>query len=139
MLIAAMAEVRPIDEKLISYRSHASQQLGLGIVERRRWKPLRERAEKQGASMRELHASLVEVCDAIERLPLDADHRRHGALHEFSRYRDFLAMRLGLPIARLNRVPVMLDHVELYRECAMGLLSVARDFVLPAVSAARQP
>ena len=139
MLIAAMAEVRPIDEKLISYRSHASQQLGLGVVEKRRWKPLQERAEKQGASMRKLHASLIEVCDAIERLPLDADRRRNGALPAFRTYRDFLAVRLDLPHSRLRRVPVMLDHVELYRGCAMGILSMARDLVLPAVTAEGQP
>ena len=139
MLIAAMAEIRPIDEKLISYRSHASQQLGLGIQEKRRWKPLKERAEKQTASLRELHASLVEVCAAIERLPLDTVHRRDGALQAFSTYRDFLAMRLNLPHGRLSRVPVILDHVELYRDCAMGLLSMARDFVLPPIAALHQP
>lgn len=138
MLIAAMAEVRPIDEKLISYRSHTSQQLGLGTVETRRWKPLQERAEKQHASMQELYASLVEVCGAVERLPLDADHREHGALPQFSRYKDFLAMRLSLPDVRMHRVPVMLNHVEDYRTCAMGLLSMARDFVFPAISPLRR-
>jgi glycosyltransferase involved in cell wall biosynthesis len=133
MLIAGLAEVRPIDAKLISYRSHHSQQIGLRDIEAHRWESLEEKAAKHAALLQQVHDSLVEVCEAIERLPLTPDQRTHGALDAFRKHRDFLALRLGLPSNRLVRTLAVLEAYEQYRVSARGLLDVAKDIVLPVV------
>jgi hypothetical protein len=133
MLIASLAEVRPINTQLISYRSHLSQQLGLRGVEPRRWEALEEKAVKHSALLRQVHDSLVEVCDAIERLPLTPAQRDHGALNAFRKHRDFLALRLSLPPQRFARALAVLESAEQYRASARGILDIAKDIMLPVV------
>ena len=134
MLIAGIATIRPIDAPLISYRTHASQQLGLGPVEAKRWKTLEERAIQQAATLRHLHDSLVEAGAAIEKLLAGSSApRTHRALDDFRGYQEFLAMRLALPENRLARIPIMLNCLEEYRDSGMGVLSMAKDLVFPKV------
>jgi hypothetical protein len=71
------------------------------------------------------------LCTAIDRLPLTEEQRARGPAHGFYTERNFLAMRLGLPSARLRRIPTILHEAAHYRACAMGWLSMAKDVWLP--------
>ena len=136
MLIACMAGVRPLEDKLISYRFHGGQQVGLGpkLSEAGKTRDsLDERASKQAHTIHHFYTVIDEICRATERLPLSSEQRAHGAAAAFARHRDFLAMRLTLPADRMQRLPIVLEHLEQYRVSAMGALSMLKDLVLPEV------
>ncbi len=135
MLIACLAAVRPIDERLISYRFHTSQQVGLGPDQKPdlfRRDVLAQQATSQASVLARARDALDEICAAVDRLPLSDEQRLTGAADAFRRHRDFLAMRLSLPGSRLARIPILLEAIEKYRASSMGALSMLKDFVLPA-------
>jgi glycosyltransferase involved in cell wall biosynthesis len=132
-VIASMASIRMIDEPLIAYRRHTSQQIGLGpgrpttsekttidLMAKRHW-----------SSFKNIREDLAEICTALAQLPIDSAQWQRGAAHAFQQHHDFLAMRLSLPQRRLARIPIMLRFLQSYSDCAMGWLSVAKDFALP--------
>jgi hypothetical protein len=134
MLIASLADIRPIDERLIAYRMHAAQQVGLGPDERPdllRKDVLQQQAASQAVVLTGFRDALDEICAAIEHLPLTPAQRTQGAADAFRRHRDFVALRLSLPQNRLARVPILLNAIDQYRASSMGLLSMLKDLVLP--------
>jgi glycosyltransferase involved in cell wall biosynthesis len=132
-MIGSMASIRLIDEQLISYRQHSSQQIGLGPG---RAQPADKMtidlmAKQHWSTFIRFVDDLAQVCDAVDQLPIDPQLKEHGAYRDFKRQHDFLAMRLALPESRLARLPIMLGHIPDYFVCAMGFLSVAKDLLLP--------
>ncbi len=134
MLIACLATVRPIDEKLIAYRFHGGQQVGLGPEipdDEKTRDSLEDQAGKQAATVAYFFTVIDEICRAVDRLSLTRTQREYGAAAVFKRHRDFLAMRLALPPKRLTRLPIILENTEQYRVSAMGALSMMKDLILP--------
>lgn len=132
MLIAAMSNIRAIDEKLIAYRFHSSQQVGLGPeAEEQARRTLEEQSAHHSSNLAAFHVAMEEICAAIERLPLTMHQRTEGTADTFRRHRDFLALRLSLPQSRMARLPVILQAVEQYRRSSMGALSMLKDLALP--------
>lgn len=132
MLIAAMSSIRAIDERLIAYRFHSSQQVGLGPeAEEAARRTLQEQSAHHASNLATFHAAMEEICAAVDRLPLTLQQRTEGAADTFRRHRDFLAMRLSLPHSRLARLPMILEAVEQYRRSSMGSLSMLKDLLLP--------
>jgi len=131
MLIACMASIRPIEEKLLSYRLHRNQQVGLKPDTLDHDASASKTPTREAPTVAFFHANIQEICDAIERLPLTAEQRSHGPAQVFLRHRDFLAMRLALPADRLARLPIVLNAMEQYRVSANGVLSMVKDVLLP--------
>jgi glycosyltransferase involved in cell wall biosynthesis len=132
-IIGSMASIRLIDEQLIFYRQHSSQQIGLGPG---RAQPADKMtidlmAKQHWSTFIRFVDDLAQVCRAVDQLPIESAQKEQGTYRDFRRQHDFLAMRLALPESRLARLPIILSHIPDYFVCAMGFLSVAKDLLLP--------
>lgn len=132
-IIGSMASIRLIDEPLILYRQHSSQQIGLGPgrAQSADRMTIDLMAKQHWSTFIRFVDDLAQVCDAVDALQVDPARKDAGAYRDFRRQHDFLAMRLALPESRLARLPIILGHIPDYFVCAMGLLSVAKDLLLP--------
>ena len=131
-----LAEVRPIDERLISYRRHAAQQIGPSSQQ-----SLASRA-KDALQMlfnaefaRRMHWNKIEAaankasifCDCFRNRPLDKYNTPRLAAYQ--KFVDHLTYRLALPSNRFRRpVPIMIRLSE-YRKYA-GVGTVIKDILL---------
>ena len=132
-IIASMAFIRAIDEPLVAYRRHASQQIGLGparSVDTEK-ASLELMAKRHWSSFTDIRKDLAEICAALDDLPISPAQQQLGAASAFRQHYDFLTMRIALPESRLARLPIMLRNLDSYSACAMSWLSVAKDFILP--------
>ena len=132
-MIGSVSSVRIIDEQLILYRQHSSQQIGLGPG---RARPAERMtidlmAKQHWSTFVRFVDDLAQVCSAVDQLPIDPARKEQGVYRDFRRQHDFLVMRLTLPESRLARLPIVLGHLPDYYVCAMGFLSVAKDLLLP--------
>lgn len=132
-LIGSIASIRLIDEQLIEYRQHSSQQIGLGPG---RAQPADKMtvdlmAKQHWSTFVRFVDDLAQVCAAVDRLPIDPVQKEQGVYRDFRRQYDFLSMRLTLPESRLARIPIIGAHISDYFVCAMGFMSMAKDLFLP--------
>jgi glycosyltransferase involved in cell wall biosynthesis len=122
-VVAAVADVLPIDAPLIRYRKHASQQVGLSPQP-----SLRERHQRHWSELSKQIGMLEEMCNRLSQQPLSERgellYSRYQALLRFARF------RFALPRRRLQRLGPMLKQHASYAACGSGALSMATDLVL---------
>jgi glycosyltransferase involved in cell wall biosynthesis len=122
-IVAAAAEVRPIDSPLIRYRRHASQQVGLSPGPSRL-----ERNKRHWSELSRQIGLLEEICNRLSQQPLSKSgetlYASYQALLRFARF------RYALPRRRLARLPAMLRQYASYVDCGSGVFSMATDIVL---------
>lgn len=119
LVIAAFADLRPIDQPLIRYRIHGSQQVGLQ-------NKLEQRAEgKHWVRLAESVRELQQMCEFLS--PMVPDERVLRAYHE---HLQFLSLRANLPPGRLARLGPVLKRYSQYGAHASGLPSVLKDLAL---------
>jgi glycosyltransferase involved in cell wall biosynthesis len=115
-LVAAVADVRPIDAPLIRYRRHASQQVGLPNPS------FRERKKRHWNELSKQIGLLQEICSRLFEQPLS---ERGSAL--FSCYQShlrFARFRYALPAPRLARLSGMLKQYSSYTACGFLYVSL---------------
>lgn len=126
MTAAAFSDLRPIEEPLIRYRIHGSQQVGFA-------NKLEQRA--QGSTRAARHwwrvaasaAELQQLCDAISTMRPQQEREVLSAYH---RHLQFLRFRSNLPARRLARLGPILQRYFQYRVHASGLASALKDLTL---------
>jgi glycosyltransferase involved in cell wall biosynthesis len=126
MIVAAFGDLRPIDQPLIRYRIHSSQQVGFvnKLEQRAQGKTRGERHwERVAESARELR----EICDALSAMHLDQGRE---VLPAYRRHLQFLCFRSNLPARRMARLGPALTRYVQYRVHASGLASVLKDLIL---------
>ena len=121
--VAGVAEVRPIEEPLIRYRKHASQQVGLTSRPSRR-----EQNKRHWVELSRQIGLLQEICSTLSRQPLTI--RGKALLSCYQAHLQFARFRYALPQHRLARVPEMLRHYASYAAYGSGVLSMATDLSL---------
>jgi hypothetical protein len=126
MIVAAFGDLRPIDQPLIRYRIHSSQQVGfLNKLEQRAQG--QTRGERHWERVAESARELREICDALSAMHLD---QGRGVLPAYRRHLQFLCFRSNLPARRLARLGPALTRYVQYRAHASGLASVLKDLIL---------
>ena len=120
---AAVADMWPIEEPLIRYRKHASQQVGVTPRLSRR-----EQTKKHWGELVRQTGLLQEICARLSALPLT--ERGHALLACYRAHLKFVRYRHDLPRRRLARLGPMLKQHAAYSKCASGVLSMATDFFL---------
>ena len=118
MTAAAFAGLRPIEEPLIRYRVHGTQQVGFT-------NKLEKRA--QGATRAERHWS--RVADSAQELQQICDALGPDVLPEYLEHLEFLQFRANLPSWRLARLGAILSHAGRYKVHASGVASMMKDLV----------
>lgn len=124
MIAAAFSDLRPIDQPLIRYRIHGSQQVGMQNKLAQRVQGTR--AQRHWARLAESAKELQQLCDALSAMSPDRSH----VLPAYRRHLEFLSFRSNLPRRRIARLLPVLSRVSLYRVHATGLASVAKDLAL---------
>jgi glycosyltransferase involved in cell wall biosynthesis len=126
MIVAAYSDLGPIDQPLIRYRTHGSQQVGfVNKLERRA--EGNTRAEKHWARVAESARELEQLWDFL--CPL-ADEQSMRVLAAYRAHLRFLSFRSALPAIRLLRLAPILVHSSEYAVHASGLASMLKDFWL---------
>ena len=125
LITAAFFELRPIDQPLIQYRIHGSQQVGLQnkLKQRTEDTPAQRHWGRLAESTRELEL----LCAALSEMVLDSGR---GVLPAYQQHLQFLAFRANLPALRLVRLGPILTHYPQYKIHASGLASALKDLVL---------
>jgi glycosyltransferase involved in cell wall biosynthesis len=125
LMTAAFFDLRPINQALIRYRIHASQQVGLKNMLKQRTQGTR--AQRHWARLAESKQILELACATLSEMVLDS---RRGVLPAYQQHLQFLAFRADLPIPRLIRLGPILTHYPQYKLHASGLASALKDLVL---------
>ncbi len=128
LMIACLSGICFVPEPLVRYRRHSSQQVGLGNRKLRRSSTLDNLALRQWASVDAHRVALEDVIAAFDRLPID---RTRGAAAAILAQHTFLRQRLELPSSRAPRLARALSTWRGYQAGARGVLSMAKDVVLP--------
>jgi glycosyltransferase involved in cell wall biosynthesis len=123
---AAFSDLRPIDQPLIRYRIHGSQQVGLVNKLEQRAQG-NTRAEKHWGRLAESVKDLQQMCDALSATVLD---QRAEVLPAYQRHLQFLLFRTNLPAHRMARLGPVLSQYSRYGVHASGLASVLKDLAL---------
>jgi glycosyltransferase involved in cell wall biosynthesis len=132
MLIAAVSEVLPVEEPLIKYRQHASQQVG--PLERRGPKQLgfNRAAMHDSLTRKNAYTELISVAQALRQRLLEhrSEFDSRIVIAGLEARISHLEARSTLPTARLRRIgPVLRELVSLrYHRYSKGLASAAKDF-----------
>jgi glycosyltransferase involved in cell wall biosynthesis len=126
LMVAAFSDLRPIDEPLIRYRIHGSQQVGLvnKLQQRARGNT---RAQKHWGRLAESVKDLRQLCDVLSAIALDT---KREVLPAYQQHLEFLTYRATLPGGRLARVGPVLRRYREYGVHASGLASVFKDLAL---------
>jgi glycosyltransferase involved in cell wall biosynthesis len=126
LIAAAFSDLRPIDQPLIRYRIHGSQQVGFQnkLLQRAQGKT---RAQKHWGRLAESVKDLRQVCDALSAMDLD---KGREVLPAYRQHLEFLSFRAELPAARLTRLGPVLSRFSQYRVHASGLASAFKDLAL---------
>lgn len=125
LMTAAFFDLRPIDQRLIRYRIHGSQQVGLRNTLEQRTQGTR--AQRHWARLAESTQGLQVACAALSEMVLDS---RRGVLPAYQQHLQFLAFRANLPALRVVRLGPILTHYPQYKIHASGLASALKDLVL---------
>jgi glycosyltransferase involved in cell wall biosynthesis len=123
VIAASVGGIVPIDEPLIRYRRHSSQQVGLG-------RPISfsERNQLHWKELERQIALLEQVRDRLAQLRLSEGGQ---ALYQaYTAHLRFARFRYGLPRNRLGRVWPMAREYHSYATLGSGVRSMARDFAL---------
>ena len=126
MIAAAFSEVRPIDQPLIRYRIHGSQQVGLSNKLERRARGT-TRAEKHWARVADSAQELQQLCDALSAMTPEG---KREVLPAYRRHLQFLLFRSNLPASRLARLGSIFSWYSGYQAHASGLASALKDLAL---------
>jgi glycosyltransferase involved in cell wall biosynthesis len=123
LAVAALLDLRPIDQPLIRYRIHGSQQVGFQnkLEQRAQGKT---RAERHWSRVDESVKELREMCDFLSPMALQEGR---AVLPAFQRHLQFLSFRSKLPAARLERLLSVLTHYSQYELHASGWASMLKD------------
>ncbi len=126
LVTAAFSDLRPIDQPLIRYRIHGSQQVGfVNKLEQRAQG--RTRAERHWQRVVESAKELQQMCDALSAMALD---QGRPVLSTFQEHLQFLWFRSNLPAGRLARFGQVFTHYPQYKVHASGLVSGLKDVAL---------
>jgi glycosyltransferase involved in cell wall biosynthesis len=126
LITAAFLDLRPIDQSLIRYRIHGSQQVGFQnkLEQRAQGKTRAERHwDRVGESVKELQ----QMCDALSAMTLARDS---GALSAYQQHLQFLSFRASLPVRRQTRLITVLKRYSQYQLHASGWRSMLKDLLL---------
>lgn len=126
MIAAALSELRPIEQPLIRYRIHASQQVGFSNKLEQRARGT-TRAERHWARVADSAQELQQLCDALSAMIPDGERE---VLPAYRRHLQFLLFRSHLPAPRLARLGAILSCFSGYRVHASGLASALKDLAL---------
>jgi glycosyltransferase involved in cell wall biosynthesis len=126
LVAAAFSDLRPIDQPLIRYRVHGSQQVGFRNKLEQRTQG-KSRAQRHWGRLAESVKDLEQVCDALSAMVLDA---RREVLPAYQEHLRFLSFRANLRRHRLARLGPILARFPQYRVHASGLPSALKDLVL---------
>jgi glycosyltransferase involved in cell wall biosynthesis len=126
LIAAAFSDLRPIDQPLIRYRIHHSQQVGLRNKLEQRTQG-NSQAQSHWARLAESTKELHQLCDALSAMALD---KERTVLSAYQGHLQFLSFRAGLPVARLGRLGPILRQYSQYEVHASGLASALKDLVL---------
>jgi glycosyltransferase involved in cell wall biosynthesis len=126
MVIAAFSDLRPIEQPLIRYRIHGSQQVGFRNKLEQRVQG-KTRAEMHWGRLGESVKELQQMCDVLSAMVLNPGRE---VLPAYQQHLQFLSLRYGLPVPRFARLlPVLVHHAE-YAVHASGWRSMAKDLAL---------
>jgi hypothetical protein len=126
LITAAFCDLRPINQPLIRYRIHGSQQVGFrNRLEQRTQE--KSRAQSHWRRLAESVKDLQQVCDALSIMPLD---KGREVLPAYQAHLQFLVFRANLPPRRLARLGPVLTRYSQYEAHASGLVSVLKDLAL---------
>jgi glycosyltransferase involved in cell wall biosynthesis len=125
LMTAAFFDLRPIDQPLIRYRIHGSQQVGLQNKLEQRMHGTR--GQRHWCRLAESTRELELLCAALSEMDLDG---RRGVLPVYQQHLHFLTLRANLPAIRLVRLGPILTHYPQYKIHASGLASALKDLVL---------
>jgi uncharacterized protein YjiS (DUF1127 family) len=123
LVIAALSDLRPIDESLIRYRLHGAQQVGFQNKLEQRAQG-NTRAEKHWARVAESVQELQQMVDFLSTMPVDQGRAVRLA---YQQHLQFLSFRFGLPARRLMRLVPILTRYSQYGLHASGLPSMLKD------------
>jgi glycosyltransferase involved in cell wall biosynthesis len=132
-MIAVFSDLKPIDEPLIFYRQHTSQQVGSppetipgssGL-----WDTLVE-GERNDRYWNELSRNIRfarTICDTLSGMSLD--QRGRSIFLSYQAWLRFAEFRAGLPRRRVSRLLPVLRRHSGYAKHALGLRSAMKDLV----------
>ena len=126
LIAAAFSDLRPIDQPLIRYRIHSSQQVGFQNKLEQRAQG-QTRAERHWDRVAESVEELQQMCDVLSAMTLA---QGSGALAAYQQHLQFLSFRSGLPARRLARLFPILTRYLQYHLHASGLPSMLKDLLL---------
>jgi hypothetical protein len=126
LVVAAFSELRPIDQPLIRYRIHGSQQVGFQNKLEQRAQGTTP-AEKHWGRLAESVKELQQMTDFLSAMGLD---ETRGVLPAYQQHLQFLSFRYGLPASRLSRLVPILKNYTQYEIHASGLASMLKDLAL---------
>jgi glycosyltransferase involved in cell wall biosynthesis len=127
LMAAAFSDLRPVDQPLIRYRVHGSQQVGFRNKLQQRAQGT-SRAQRHWSRLEESVKDLEQICDALSAMVLD---KRREVLPAYQEHLQFLSFRAYLPASRFARLGPILTRYTQYGEHASGLPSALKDLVLP--------
>jgi hypothetical protein len=126
LVIATLAELRPIDQSLIRYRLHGAQQVGFQNKLAQR-APGNTLAEKHWGRVAESVKDLQQMVDFLSAMPPEQGQAVRRA---YQQHLQFLSFRSALPAHRVTRVVPVLTHFSQYGLHASGLPSMFKDLLL---------
>ncbi len=124
LITAAFADLRPIEQPLIRYRIHSSQQVGLQNKLSGRTRGTR--AQRHWGRLAEGVKDLELACAVLSAMVLDGSRK---VLPAYQGHVQFLSFRATLPSLRLARLGPIARRYSQYRIHASGLASALKDLV----------
>jgi glycosyltransferase involved in cell wall biosynthesis len=134
-LVPAFSDLRPINEPLICYRQHASQQIGSPSEVNPRWKVKDhwntlvegEKTKTYWNNLSRYVRFAQEVCNTLSKVSLD--ERGCRILSSYQAWLRFASFRCNLPRRRLSRLAPVLKKHSWYAGYALGFKSVLKDIL----------
>ncbi len=123
-IVAAVADVKPIESPLIGYRKHAAQEIGLGPR-----LGVRERHKQHWSVLSRHIGSLQAMCSSLSQQPLS--QQGQALLACYQGHLHFARLRCALPQGRLRRLSAIFKDYPSYFACGSGVRSMAADLLLP--------
>ncbi|MGA3223012.1 MAG: glycosyltransferase family 2 protein [Acidobacteriaceae bacterium] len=126
LIAAAFSDLRPIDQPLIRYRIHDSQEVGFRNKLEQRVQG-NSRAQRHWGRLAESVKELRQLSDALSAMVPD---KKRPVLSAYQEHLQFLSFRASLPAPRLARLGRILGKYSQYEVHASGLASALKDLVL---------
>jgi glycosyltransferase involved in cell wall biosynthesis len=126
LIAAAFSDLRPIDQPLIRYRIHDSQQVGFrNKLEQRAQGD--SRAQRHWGRLAESVKELKLLCGVLTGMGRD---QKRPVLAAYQEHLQFLSFRANLPARRLARLGPILRRYSQYAVHASGSASALKDLAL---------